>query len=59
MERLLALFTLGIFCTVASYSYGTISRPDRVWPNDKSAIIASIFNIEPEEIDKPIKIFGK
>lgn len=62
------LFVTGAFCVLASYSYGTIqpyparhytaAKPVILYRTDKAALIASLWGITPEELSRPIDIFG-
>jgi hypothetical protein len=66
MGNWIALVTLGCFCVLASYSYGAqmgrLHRPAvmvAVWGDARAAQIADIYGVTPDEVDKPIKIFGE
>ena len=69
---LIPLITLGCFCVLASYAQGRYEPGhhtrhakavhlirDFAWKDRRSALIAEVWNVTPQELDKPVNLWGE
>jgi len=64
MGNLFALIVLGCFCVLSSYSVGKYGYEHKepiklvmAWKTQKAALLASVWNLSPEDVDKPVRLF--
>ena len=71
LKVLTPIIALGLFCSLASYSCGKYCQDEfkashpkhhkqaMMWKNENAAKLASVYNLTPDDVSKPVVLFRK